>query len=499
MTFLSFQRALKQPYQPLVVLLLTLVGVLFLSAQAHAAPSTIELFSGGGNTTANIPTQTSQTNTYQLNRNNPNDNVAETYTPTTTVTYSISSRFSTSTYDGQSNRPDLMFGGTVTAGGTAVTNAVIYSPLNGIGNPQNFHFAATQQNAVGTCVNGSLCSSGTTGGVSVTDNYGTGLFAAVRGLQQAGLSTSGRHRVGTITVTFNQPLTNPVLNVAGLGGFFGNSATGGRLGISAEFDLTGNSSLNNTVTLRRIAGSQELRVLGNQITNGASTLGTTTGSGGASGSVLLQGRRITSLTFDVFVRGDGGNAQWESGTTVSGDRFFFGVSTIEADADLTINKSQRLGTTGAFIQTQQQAYWTHVVQYRLIVQNISDRSGGTPALYTDTLPSVFNNISVVSTTAAGGATCPAATVSGQTVSGTYTGPQNSTCTVIIQANVAPNAPIGIVTNTATVFENATDLNSANNSSAVNTEIMGLAELSITKVGTQQAHSGSVVSYVLNVT
>ena len=115
------------------VLGLLLVSMSMLSAQLYAAPATIELFSGGG-TSQNTPTTTTQTNTYQANNNNPTDNVASAYSPTTTVSYAVSSRFSTSTYNSLNNQPDLMFGGTVNTGGTAVADAATYSSIGGSAN-----------------------------------------------------------------------------------------------------------------------------------------------------------------------------------------------------------------------------------------------------------------------------------------------------------------------------------------------------------------------------
>ncbi|RYZ99643.1 MAG: hypothetical protein EOO68_12210, partial [Moraxellaceae bacterium] len=288
------------------------------SSAVHAAPATVELFAGGGNTTAQGPVTTAQTNTYQANLNNPTDNSATTYSPNTTVTYSLTSRYSTSSYNSAINQPDFVFGGGIN---TATTMGVrtIYSSLDAIASPSNANFASTLQNAPASCTNGSTCSSGSTGGISVVDNYGSGMFVATRGLSRANLSVNGRHLVGTLTVTFNRPVTNPILHVASLG------AEDNGLGFSAEFDLVSNASYTNSVVMSRLAGSSELSVNATQITNNASNIGATTGGGAASGSVYLKGRRITSLTFNVYMRGDGGGSGWERSASTSGDRFFFGV------------------------------------------------------------------------------------------------------------------------------------------------------------------------------
>lgn len=462
------------------------------SSGLYAAPPTIELFAGGGNTTANGPTTAAQTNTYQGNLNNPSDNVATSYTPTTTVTYTLSSTRNTSRYSSatgaSTNNPDLMFGGTVTSNSDVVTAATIYSPLNGIGAPTNANFAATLQNAPSGCTNGTACSSGTTGGIDIASNYGSGMFAATKGLFAANLSTSGRHKIGSITVTFNRAVTNPILQVAGLGG---TAASG--LGFSAEFDLVSNTSLNNSVTMSRLAGSKELTVTATRISNNASTITATTGSGGASGSVYLQGRRITSMTFDVYVRGDGGGTTWDSNTNVTGDRFFFGVSSIEADNDLSITKTQRAGTAGTFVGTQLDVIQGTPVQYRLVMANTT-ASPVNGATYSDTVPAAITGLTIVSTTPSTGASCTP-TLSGNTVSGTYNGPSGSTCTIIVQGTAST---IGLVTNTANLVENATDPDVSNNTSSVNTNIIAATNLAITKTGTSSVKAGQPVNYTIKV-
>lgn len=457
------------------------------SSGVQAAPPTIELFAGGGDTNATGPTTANQTNTYQENRNNPTDSAATNYTPNTTVSYAITSVYSNSTYGGQSNRPDLVFGGSVANGSTSIASRNVYDSLDSIGTPADNNFAATVQNAPASCTNGASCSSGTTGGISIANNYGSAIFAATRSLKLNNLSTSGRHKVGTITVTFNRPVTNPVLQVAGLGG------TGGGTGLSAEFNLVANTSLNNSIVMSRLAGSTELTVNANQITNNATTLGPTTGSGGASGSISLRGKRIQSLTFDIYVRGSG-SGTWEGNGNSAGDLFFFGVSSIEADNDLSISKTQRTDfSNGTFVANQTNVYQGTPIQYRLVLSNTT-ASAVNGATYTDTVPSAITGVSIVSTTPSTGASCTPA-LNGNTISGAFNGPAGSTCTIIIQGNAST---LGLVTNTATLLENATDPDTANNSSSVNTNIVAGTNLAISKTGTSSVKAGQPVSYSIKV-
>lgn len=471
--------------------MLVLLGA---SSGLYAAPPTIEIFSGGGTgvTATNGPRTDDQLNTYQANLNNPNDSSATTYSPNTTVTYSVSSpdnrkssRYS-STSGATTTNPDLMFGSNVNGNSATVTPASIFSPLNAIGGPSDQNFAATLQNAPAACNNGTACNS-VSGGISIVSNYGIGFFAASKSLYKEGLSTSGRYKIGSITVKFNRPVTNPILQVAGLGGTYNS------LGLSAEFDLVSNSSLNNTVSMSRIAGSKELTVTSTRISNNAATITATTGEGGASGSVYLQGRRINSLTFDVYIRGDGGGTNWDGTNVVAGDRFFFGVSSIEADNDLSITKTQRAGTTGTFVGTQLDVIQGSTVQYRLVLAN-STASAVSGATYSDTVPSAITGLSIVSTTPSTGASCTP-NLSGNTISGTYNGPSGSTCTIIIQGTAST---LGLFTNTATLLENATDPDLNNNSSSVNTNIIAATNLAITKTGTTSVKAGQPVSYTIKV-
>ena len=277
-----------------------LFSYLIFTNSSFAAPPTIEIFSGSGS--GQGPAASSGTHTFLLNRNNPSDNVSEAYTPTTTVSYTVTnSVYNTATYSGQSgaNKPELTMGADGDA--TNVTAENILRPLNAIGGGQDQMFAASLQNAPTGCVNGSACSS-TNGGISATNNYGVAMFLMTRGLGLANASTNSRIKMGTVQITFNRPVTNPVLQAAGMG-----ARAGTGLGFAGEFTLTG-SNLSTLPVMSRLAGSQELTVSGNNIVNNASTIRATSGNGGASGSVYVKGKGITQLTFDIYVRGDGGGA-----------------------------------------------------------------------------------------------------------------------------------------------------------------------------------------------
>lgn len=463
------------------------------TAQTYAAPSTIELFSVGG-TTANGPVNAPQTFSYSLNTNNPTDNVATTYAAGIRTEYTISSTYSNRAYSdgGAQTNPDFMFGGTAKEGAQFVAPALIYGPINGIGfgaggntPPPDQFFASTPRNASGACSNMTACTT-TAGGISGTANYGAGLFIATNTLQAQGAATNGvQHQMGQITIRFKDAsgnpvaVTNPVLTVVGLGGTT-PVTSGTALGYSPEFKLVSDVSLNG-VTLERIAGSKELSVSGTDITNNASTIASTTNSGGASGSISLTGRRITEVTFNVYLRGDGKGTNWSVGNNLNGDRFYFTVSSLEADVDLAIDKKQRVGTSGTFVANQISLRPTETIQYQLMINTTTPRDGFTPATYVDIVPPELENAQIISTTPAGGATCPAASLSGATVSGTFTGPANSSCTVVVQARVKSDVAANtIITNTGVVLEAETDLNTVNNTSSVNAQVLPFATITLNK-------------------
>lgn len=470
------------------------------ASHSFAAPATLEIFSDSRTSGATTgPTDSTQTHTFRLNANNPTDNNYTSYTPTTTVTYNISSVYNYSKYSwwGSSNNPDFTMGGSINNSDDFITSRETFSPMNTIGSPTNENFSASIQNAPTGCAgNSNDCSSGTTGGINTSSNYGMALFTSTNGLAATNQTLNGRHRVGTITATFNRAVTNPVLHLAGLGGTVGNQ------GFSAEFDLV-NSASATGVSMSRLSGSSGFSVTSTRIANSNSVINATTGSGGASGSVYLQGRRITSLTFDVYVRGDGNGTSWRpSSNIVPGDLFFFGISSLEADNDVSIVKSQRKSTSDSFVRTAlNDVPVDTVMQYQLSVANGSASSidAVAPATFSDNIPSNITNLSVVGTpsTTGTGTSCTGS-LSGNTYSGVFSGPVGGTCTVILQGTATA---LGSFTNTANLFESSTDPDTTNNSSSVNATIINGAKIKIAKrsVGGVGTFNFSSISNLQNTT
>ncbi len=442
-------------------LVLFILSCLMCSQNVLAAPPTIEIFSGSGS--GQGPTAGPVVTTFKLNANNPSDNNYVDYAPLTTATYTITnSAFNSASYQGSigTHRPNLMIGGAGTAATVEATNVI--QPLVSIGSGQDNMFAASLQNAPTGCTNGSGCYS-TNGGIragssssDTTANYGVAMFIKATGFAALNVSTTNRVYVGRVQVNFNRPVTNPILQAAGMGG-----AVVGGLGYSAEFTLV-SSNLSSLPVLSRLAGSKELSVIGNDITNNASRKGATSDQGGASGSIYIKGKGITTLVFDMYIRGDGRGTWIDS----AADSFFFGISSMDVDSDIALVKAQRVGNTGTFVRTQlDNVPVNSLMQYQLTITNNTPSGatlGGTVVNlpFNDTLPVSLKNVSIVgtpATTQGTGGSSPVTTsctptltgdnTAGWKVSGLFTGATTATCIITIQGTATE---VGTLTNTATI-------------------------------------------------
>lgn len=440
---------------------LFILTYLMCSQNVLAAPPTIEIFSGSGS--GQGPTAGPVVTTFKLNANNPSDNNYVDYAPLTTATYTITnSAFNSASYQGSTdtNRPNLMIGGEGTTATVRATNVI--QPLVSFGSAQDNMFAASLQNAPTGCTNGSGCYS-TNGGIragssssDTTANYGVAMHIKTTGFRASNVSTTNRVYVGRVQVDFNRPVTNPILQAAGMG-----AATANGLGYSAEFTLV-SSNLGSLPVLSRLAGSKELSVIGNDITNNASTKSATSDQGGASGSIYIKGKGITTLVFDMYIRGDG-KGTW---TDTAADSFFFGISSMDVDSDIALVKAQRVGNTGTFVRTQlDDVPLGSLMQYQLEITNNTPSGatlGGTVVNlpFNDTLPVSLKNVSLVgtpATTQGTGGSSPVTTsctptltgdnTAGWKVSGLFTGATTATCIITIQGTATA---AGTLTNTATI-------------------------------------------------
>ena len=287
------------------ILLLALVAIMIAHGNLSAQTPTLEFATGAG-PTGSGPSIAAQTITFQNNTNNPTGNTFVAFTtPTTTATFTLANQQYVLPTSQSTTTASLVFGGGNNLGYLYINGYTYYNLMGAYSAPVNADFTSAATVTAGT-------------GIDITKNYSLQLFTSVMGLYNTSASTSGRYYIANLVITFSNYVTNPVLHIVGLGSSYGS------LGFSTELELQTPS-----LTLSRLSGSTELTVsAGTKILNGATTLSGTTGSGGASGSVLVTGTNISSLTFKVYVRGDGGGTAWSSGTAQTGDGWMIGVSTL---------------------------------------------------------------------------------------------------------------------------------------------------------------------------
>ncbi|RYF69424.1 MAG: hypothetical protein EOO39_17550, partial [Cytophagaceae bacterium] len=307
----TWLRRLSGPAGTLLFLLISLL----ITTQSFAQ-NELELSSGSFTTNPNGPnpntTVTAATTITQALTllQNTTGTTFRPYTTPITVSVSLSDQVYLAIVGGggttTSTGAGLSFGTSQGTTSKAAVPTTVYSLMSAVGSGTNAQFTSNPAGPSGT-------------GIDVATNYAFTLFTAAEALPAT--SVSARNDFGTMTVTFSQPVTNPVLDFVGLGGQNGTE------GFSTEFTLTSVGGP-ASVALSKLSGSNELVVSGNQINNQGSggTLAAACGTGGACGSVLVTGTNITSLTFRVYLRGDGKGTSYTGTTVYTGDRWLLGVS-----------------------------------------------------------------------------------------------------------------------------------------------------------------------------
>jgi len=287
---------------PLPSMLLLLVSM---SALRSASAQTAALeFAAGSGPTSFGSTTTSQVITFQENTANPTAWSFSPYSsPTTTATFSLSNQQYTLPTSQNPNRAGVSFGATNNNSTQMITSAKVFPQMNAVSSPAANDFTAT--NYAGQANEG----------MNMSQNYAISIFNSVMGLYNAGAATNGDYYMANLTITFNTPVTDPVIHIVGIGGYAGNE------GFSSELTLT-----TTGVTLSALSGSTGFLVSGDQILNSYTTYNATTGSGAASGSVLVTGTNITTLTFKIYMKGDGHGTAWSTSSEHAGDEFLVGIS-----------------------------------------------------------------------------------------------------------------------------------------------------------------------------
>ncbi|MCL8538629.1 DUF11 domain-containing protein [Chryseobacterium gallinarum] len=264
-----------------------------LRALAQNTPS-LEFATAQGtpNPTGNGPV-TNTVITFVKNTNNPSGNTFQTHSPSLTATFQIINfGFDNAALIGYNNNN---------------TSAPIF-PL---------------QNAAGAPPNSSFTSSGASTGIGIdtASNKGVGLFFNTDVLN--GGTTFAEYEMADLVITFSRPVNDPILHIGGMGG------VQGQLGFTGFFEY---KSSNVPVTFVRLSGNSNNFTVNSTFIRNTAQYPTSTGVNSASGSVLVRGKGITSLTMRMWVRGDGGASSW---TTQSGDVVTMGISLLESNLAVT--------------------------------------------------------------------------------------------------------------------------------------------------------------------
>ena len=295
-----------------VGLLSFIVGI----SQIVFAVPTLEIMSSSGTNTSSASLN-DKTNTFVFNPANPTNNITQPYFPTTKVTYSIS---------------DNPYTGSSIDGYGLFYSANSFVALKDQGFPTNYSaysntFSSNRSN-VGT-------------GIDLAANYGVRFTSTWDKLEGKSIRTSGLgHYMGEITMRWDRPVINPVINISGLGGRTSSSNNWlyPAYGVSAQFKLL---STNNISQMYELSGSN-FSVSNWEIRNTSSTLGALIDNGGASGSVqLMTSSAITELKFAVYMRSDSSSSERINPSINSGaDAFIFSASSIDSMVgDLEVSKT----------------------------------------------------------------------------------------------------------------------------------------------------------------
>ncbi len=249
---------------------------------------------------------------------NTSGSTFSTFNPSITVTASLSNQqYNNISTSRVSTGKGMSFGGRVNSIMPVATQVPVYNSLNSVDNPSNTHFTSSPNGPTST-------------GIDVADNYGFYFYNSVDELFTNNDAVSGRYYFGNITLTFSQSISNPVIHINGLGSNVLFGLTNAQ-GFSTELELQ-----TSGVTLSKLSGSNEFNVVSNKILNNAATPTHNCGAGAACGSVKASGTNITTLTFKIYVRGDGNGMAWSHTTINAGDEFLMSVS-MNSTVDITGN------------------------------------------------------------------------------------------------------------------------------------------------------------------
>ena len=161
-------------------------------------------------------------------------------------------------------------------------------------------------------------------GINLYANAGLQIFLSAKPLSQTNRPTAdtSRYYYGKLRLVFSRPVKDPVLSFIGLGATtnFGNK----KLGFATELELQTPS-----LTVSKLSGNEEMQIDASKtkILHSKTPITGNCDNGAACGSVLVKGESITTLTFSIYLRPDGGPGSWGTEkVTNSGDMWHLTLS-----------------------------------------------------------------------------------------------------------------------------------------------------------------------------
>lgn len=300
---------------------------------------------------------------------------------------------------------------------------------------------------------------------------------------------------GTMTVTFSEPVTNPVIHVSAPGT---HDQSGTRHNIIYTLASAQNGGSPVSASLTALSGNSSFAVSGSSIINtrDIATVDFSCGTGAAScGSVQVNGT-VTSVTFQVSERGYGlaGYTQTQDATYSDGHVLSASIAPL-VDLAVTKTNTPSQGSNDLPDDTYEPG---ETRTYTMVVTNNGPNtvSGAT---VTDIFPILFTGASWTATYTGTGASGPASG-SGD-LNASITLPPGGTATFTVAGTVSASAT-GSLTNTVTVTApaGATDTDTSNNT-ATDSDTLAQADVQVVKAVSPNTAvaSGTVVTYTLTMT
>lgn len=267
----------------------------------------------------------------------------------------VSASFSNQQYNDVTGNGDngLMFGVSSTQKPKQPTEHPIYVAMNDVGQPLNSYYTAPPSLA-GTGIEAESSNNAISNGAFSMFTSAEGIYAAN---SNAATGPNVSYYMGTVTFTFSRSVTNPTMQITGLGGNVNTNVDVNNstfLVFSTEYEL-----VNTGYTMQRLSGADPLVVTTDAV--GSMPAGTwkivntfdpgvrtdldgANGNLAGSGSVRIMGANITSLTFKVYLRGKTAAQKWSDIEQYVGDRYNIGWSvTTTADASLPVHLTSFTG------------------------------------------------------------------------------------------------------------------------------------------------------------